>query len=140
VVAPGQVVPLLITGLKTILPTGIQRAEVIPLPQELAGISVTLTQTPQYSRSLPLVAIQQFNQCAGTSNTTSDCLLTSISVQIPFDIVVPNPLIGSPALQPVSNLEIFENGAMSRSFIILPVPDQIHVLQSCDIGTQTSGN
>ena len=138
VVAPGQIVPVLMTGLKTILPTGTERAQSIPLPLTLAGVSVTFAQTPQYSRSLPLAAIQQFNQCAGTNNPASDCLLTAITVQIPFDIVVPNPLIASPFFQPLSSLEIFENGVLSKSFIVSPVPDQIHMLQSCDI-TNSAG-
>lgn len=138
-VAPGQVVPVLVTGLKTVLTSGVQRAENIPLPLALGGISVTFTQGLQYSRTLPLVAIYQFNQCASANPPTSDCLLTAIIVQIPFDIAVPNPLLESPVAQPISSLEIYENGAMSKAFIVVPVPDQIHVLQSCDIGGQTLG-
>jgi uncharacterized protein (TIGR03437 family) len=136
-VAPGQIVPLFVTGLKTVLAGGMVKAQTVPLPTVLAGISVTLSQTPQYSRPLPLVSINQFNHCAGSSSTTPDCLLTAITAQIPFDIAVLNPLIGSPALQPVTTLAISENGTMSQSFAVIPVPDQIHVLQSCDIGGET---
>src|SRR5713101_8291053 len=53
--APGQVITLRLTGLKTVLPAGapIQRAASLPLPRVLAGISATLTQTvPAMSEQL----------------------------------------------------------------------------------------
>src|SRR5437879_4459410 len=81
-VAPGHVVPLVVTGLKTVLPAGTVKAQRIPLPTSLAGISVMLSQTPQYSRSLPLVSIDQFNHCANSNDRSPDCLLTAITVQI----------------------------------------------------------
>jgi uncharacterized protein (TIGR03437 family) len=140
-VAPGQVVPLFLTGLKTVLPGGTVRAQQIPLPTSLAGISVTLIQAPAYARALPTLAIDQFNHCTDSTNPTPDCLVTAITVQIPFDIVIPNPLIEAPISAPqITSLVVSENGSVTKSFTVSPVPDQIHVLQSCDIGGETQGS
>lgn len=138
-IAPGQVVPLLATGLQTVLPSGGASADHVPLPTTLAGISVTLSQPPtSYSRSLPLFSIRQFDHCFISIAPSSDCLLTAITVQIPFDISVPNPLQASPLNdQPRTIVTVFENGNASKTFALSPVPDQIHVIQSCDIGGQT---
>ena len=137
-VSPGQVVPLLVTGLQTVL-TGAVNADHVPLPTSLAGISVTLSQPPtSYSRSLPIFSIRQFNHCPTSVALSNACLVTAITVQIPFDISVPNPLVVSPINdQPGTVATIFENGNPSKAFILSPVPDQVHVIQSCDIGGQT---
>ncbi|HTC90297.1 MAG TPA: hypothetical protein VK686_18445 [Bryobacteraceae bacterium] len=140
-IAPGQVVPLVLTGLTTVLPAGTVRAQQIPLPTSQAGISVTLNQPPAYTRALPLIAIDQFNHCTDSTNPTPDCLVTAITVQIPFDILIPNPLIEAPVSAPqITSLVVAENGSVTKSFTVSPVPDQIHVLQSCDIGGQTEGS
>jgi uncharacterized protein (TIGR03437 family) len=138
-VAPGQVVPLLATGLQTVLSGGSANAEHIPLPTTLAGISVTLSQpTTSYSRSLPIFSIRQFNHCSISTAPSSACLVTAITVQIPFDIAVPNPLLDSPFNnQSATIATIVENGTASKAFVLSPVPDRIHVIQSCDIGGQT---
>src|ERR1700722_9065485 len=130
-IAPGQVVPLLLTGLTTVVPGGTVRAQQIPLPTSLAGISVTLNQTPpMYTRTLPLIEIDQFNHCANSASPTPDCLVTAITVQIPFDIAIPNPLIEAPVSAPqITSLVVSENGSVTKSFTVSPVPDQIHVLQ-----------
>src|SRR5258706_1154169 len=90
-IAPGQVVTLYAAGLKTIVP-GIQRATTVPLPITLSGISVTLQQSdPASSKLIPLLSIEQFNRCDNLAPST-DCLMTAVTVQIPFDMFVPNPL------------------------------------------------
>jgi uncharacterized protein (TIGR03437 family) len=139
--APGQVVPLLVTGLQTVLSSGSAKAHNITVPTALAGISVTLTQPPtSYSRSLPIFSIDQFNHCSATMAPAADCLLTAITVEIPFDIAVPNPLQVSPCNdQPGTVVTIFENENVSKAFVLSPLPDRIHVLQSCDIDGQTFG-
>ena len=137
-VAPGQVVPLFVTGLKTVLPAGMARANDVPLPTNLAGISAAINQTPQYSRPLPLLAIDQFNRCIDSTSLGPDCLVTAITVQIPFNISVPSPFETLFAAQ-ITSLVISENGVPTKSFTLSPVTDQIHVLQSCDIGGQTRG-
>jgi hypothetical protein len=138
-VSPGQVVPLVVTGLQTVLSGGAANADHVPLPATLAGISVRLSQPPtSYSRSLPIFSIRQFNHCPASASPSSACLLTAITVQIPFDISVPNPLVASLInTQPGTIATILENGNPSKAFVLSPVPDQVHVIQSCDIGGQT---
>lgn len=138
-VSPGQVVPLIATGLQTVLPGASVSANQVPLPTTLAGISVTLSQPPtSYSRNLPMFSIRQFSHCPASGASSSACLVTAITVQIPFDISVPNPLVVSPINdQPGTVATIFENGNPSKTFVLSPVPDQVHVIQSCDIGGQT---
>src|ERR1019366_7027511 len=136
-VAPGQVVPVLVTELKTVLPATVG-AQAVPLPTTLAGISVSLEQSlPANSWRLPMFAVAQFNRCPGT--VTADCLVTAITVQIPYYITVPNPLLFTLIPQGYTTLTISENGVSSRSFLVQPVFDRVHILQSCDIGGRTEG-
>ena len=136
-VAPGQVVPVLVTGLKTVLPSTVQ-AQAVPLPTSLAGISVSLEQSlPAKSWQLPMFAVEQFSRCSG--NVAADCLVTAITVQIPYDIAVPNPLLMNPVAQAYTTLTISENGVSGPSFLVYPVFDRVHILQSCDIGGRTEG-
>jgi uncharacterized protein (TIGR03437 family) len=141
-VAPGQVVPLLVAGLKTVLPQGSIQAQIVPLPTTLAGISVTIQQTAGYApRMLPLFSITQFNRCPASVSVASlspvdfaACLITAITVQIPYDLPV-----ASPFLQVTTTLTINDNSVVSQSFPVYVAPDQIHVLTSCDINGQTRG-
>jgi uncharacterized protein (TIGR03437 family) len=139
-VAPGQVMTVLLTGLKTVFPANatVQRATSVPLPTQIAGISAVIQQTGTSSRTLPLLAVQQIDQCALTDNgsPTADCLVTALSVQIPSDLVVPNPLAESPFVV-VSQLTITENGTTSRSFYLTPVTQNVHIVSTCDL---ISGN
>jgi len=138
-IAPGQVVPLIVTGLQTILPHGTSMAGSSPLPVTIDGISVTLTQPPTpYSAQLPIFAIDQFNHCPALRDPLPACMVTAITVQIPFDILVPNPLEVSPGGDvPGTILAVSENGNVSSTFVATPYPDRVHILQSCDIGGQT---
>jgi uncharacterized protein (TIGR03437 family) len=142
-VAPGQVVTVLLTGLKTVFPASapVQRATTVPLPTQLAGISAAVQQTGTSSRALPVLAVQQIDQCALTDNSapTPDCVVTALSVQIPSDLVVPNPLAESPFVL-VSQLMISENGATSRSFNINPVTQNVHIVTTCDLITGNNTN
>lgn len=133
--APGQVVPVLVTGLQTVLPAAVF-AQAVPLPTNLAGISVTLRQTyPAKSWQLPMFAVEQFNRCTGSS-VTAACLMTAITVQIPFDMANPQQLLVIPQF---TALTISENGVPSASFQVQPAFDRVHILQSCDIGGRTEG-
>jgi uncharacterized protein (TIGR03437 family) len=141
VVAPGQVIPVMVTGLQTVLPLpGLVRAQRVPLPTTLSGISVTLNQTlPDRSWQLPIFAIQQTNNCAGT-NAAAGCLVTAIVVEIPYDITVPNPYVANPVAQSVTTLTVTENSATSQTFQVSPVYDRVHILRSCDIGGSSFGS
>ena len=141
-VAPGQVLTLFTTGLSTMLSSGRTAAQTVPLPSSLAGVSVSLHQTyPETRRSLPLFTITQFNHCGATDAPSPACVLTGITVQIPFDISVPNPLIFiAPISQGSSEIRINENGNEGPSFSVVPVATQVHVLRSCDINGSTFGS
>jgi len=69
-VAPGQVVRLQVTGLKTVLLPSLLTATTTPLPTVLGGISVTITQAIQHvimgpvvqvSYKAPLFSLNQMN-------------------------------------------------------------------------------
>jgi len=111
----------------------------VPLPKSLAGISVTLTQvTPQLTEQLPIFAIQQFNNCGATfpiplpGPPSPDCMITALTVQIPFTVTVPNPLSDFASMVSTT-VTINETGSNSRPFTVVPVADNIHILTSCDL-------
>jgi uncharacterized protein (TIGR03437 family) len=124
--APGEVVTLSVTGLKTRIATP-QSASTVPLPTTLAGISVTLNQGTA-SLAAPVFRIQQTGVCAAATNSSPDCFITSITIQVPFEIVAQ----GSPVV-PLS-VTVSENGgsSVSQTFSLTPQIDAIHVVTSCD--------
>jgi hypothetical protein len=130
-VAPGQITTLFMTGLKTVLPSEPIRATTLPLPTTLAGISVTLTQNGQPPTPIPLLSLQQMPVCgngdgqAPAADSTLDCLITAITVQIPFALVLP-PQGAS------TELTVNENGNVSKGFRVLPVSSNLHILNGCD--------
>ncbi len=141
-VAPGQVMTLQVTGLTTVLPSPVQ-VITTPLPTALAGISVALTQyTPQkVSLPVPLMGISQRNYCSDSSSASPDCLITFLTVQVPFELVVfENPITGGPPCPvnvggtcPQTEIQISENGVSTRAFSVMPVGDNIHILTDCDL-------
>ncbi len=130
-VAPGQVTTLFVTGLKTVLPSEPMRATALPLPTTLVGVSVTLSQNGQQPAAIPLLSLQQIPVCnngdgqPSASGSTPDCLITAITVQIPFELVLPPQ--GADAVMAVN-----ENGNVSKGFRVLPVSSNLHVLNGCD--------
>jgi len=130
-VAPGQITTLFVTGLKTILSLQPVKATNLPLPTTLAGISVTLSENGQQGSQIPLLSVQQMPICnngdapSPQSGVTADCLITAITVQIPFELVLPPE--GATA-----ELAINEDGNASKGFRVLPVSANLHVLNGCD--------
>jgi uncharacterized protein (TIGR03437 family) len=135
-VAPGQITTLFVTGLKTVLSQPVN-ATSIPLPIMLAGISVTLNQPGNQPTPVPLLSVQQVSVCNNggvappESGLTPDCLITSITIQIPFELAfVPAPP-GTPPTTP--ELVVSENGNVSKAFRVLPLQDNLHVINTCDV-------
>jgi uncharacterized protein (TIGR03437 family) len=138
-VAPGQVVRLRATGLRTVLPvssetlTRLVQASSVPLPKTLAGIGVTIQQYVQRYHGDPLqplkplkasmLSVAQSNGCA-RDTPVPDCIFTSITVQMPFELVY--NVIGNPFYS--SEIVISENGIDSQPFRVGVVPDIIHVI------------
>jgi hypothetical protein len=111
--APGQITTLFVTGLKTVLSSQPVKATIVPLPTTLAGISVALNQPGNQPTPVPLLSVQQVSVCSNGSVTspasglTADCLITAITIQIPFDLVfIPAPP-GAPPTAP--ELVVSEN-------------------------------
>jgi hypothetical protein len=135
VVAPGQVVLLQVAGLKTVLSPSFQQAVSIPLPATLAGISVTVTQTVRLSimgtprvtsYKVPILSLNQMNLC--DTGTASDCLMTYIAVQMPYELEA-NPT-SPPIIQ--SQIVISENGTDSQVFMLAAQYERIHVITTCE--------
>ncbi|HXB67279.1 MAG TPA: hypothetical protein VNY05_03500 [Candidatus Acidoferrales bacterium] len=130
-VAPGQITTLFVTGLKTVLPSQPVRATSLPLPATLAGISITLSQNGQQPSPIPLLSVQQMPICSDgdvappQSGVTPDCLITAITVQIPFELLLPPE-------GPTAALAVNENGSLSKGFRVFSVSANLHVLNWCD--------
>ena len=141
-VAPGQVTTLFVIGLRTVLSSQPARATNLPLPSALAGISVTLNQAGQQPLPVPLLSLQQMSICSNggapppppgltpgpPSGLTPDCLITTITAQIPFELDVAN----GHTKEQVAELTVSENGNVSKAFRILPITDNLHILNTCD--------
>ncbi len=137
-VAPGQITTFFVSGLKTVL-TQPLRAQSLPLPNSLGGISVTVSQLTNPSYPAPMLAVQQMPLCGAggapppptPSSPSADCLITAITVQIPYEIVPPQ--IGSDkGSNPAVSVVVTENGTASQHFTIASSADNFHVLNTCD--------
>lgn len=132
-VSPGQLVTLFVAGLAPIAAPNLQASGAAQLPTNLGGLSVSLTQTwsGKPSKQLPLISVVQSSVCADPSSISPGCLITALTVQIPFDLAIPNPL-AVPAAPRITELTIVENGAPSQAFSVTPVDVVVHVVTSCD--------
>jgi uncharacterized protein (TIGR03437 family) len=127
--APGQVITLFVRNIQTRLTEPVV-ASSLPLPTNLRGVSVTMNQTanPQ-TVAVPLFAIFQIDSCQGL--TSEACIITGITVQIPFELVAPIP--GAvPATQNVATLVVSEDGTPGDPLVLVPLVNQIHVVDLCD--------
>lgn len=133
--APGQVVTFYLTGLSTVLPppARAERAPTVPLPTVLAGISATITQSgPGTSLPVPLFSVEQINTCSDPAALSSDCMLTAVTLQVPFELKPRNPLLMAPIdLIGTTEIVFAENGAPSRAYRLSSVMDSLHVLTNC---------
>lgn len=133
-VAPGQITTFFVSGLQAI-PSAPLTASVLPLPVTLAGISVTIApETTGLAYPAPLLAVRQINSCGNGNapppapSASPDCLITAITVQVPFELSpVPNGGYGFPA-----DLVVSASGNVSSGFKVYPVIDDIHVVDTCD--------
>lgn len=124
-IAPGEVTTLFVSGLQTYIPTPLV-ATAAPLPTSLGGISVGLQQGSA-SYTVPLFRIQQSSSCVDPTDTSPACMVTAITLQVPFEIVWWLPLAGSTV-----EATIFESGTVSKAFALEAMPDHIHILTTCD--------
>src|ERR1019366_291667 len=146
-VSPGQVTTLFVSGLNTVL-TKPQRATSLPLPNSLAGISVTINQSSlKQSVAVPLLAVEQLNTCSiavvapppvppsptsTPSTVPPECLLTAITLQIPYELTPLPTVAGDSAKASTTEIVVTANGVASRAFAVLTITDTLHVLNTCD--------
>ena len=134
-VSPGQVVTFFLTGLGTVLPppARAERAPRVPLPVELAGISAIIRQSgPGTSLPVPLFSVEQLNTCSDPLTVLPECMLTAVTLQVPFELKPRNPLIMTLIdLIGTTDITFSESGVPGRPFQLSPVMDSIHVLTNC---------
>ena len=139
--APGQVVTLFAHGLPPSAGGRFRSGQAgsLPLPDNLAGISVEILQNNQTLRAR-LLAVRQENECQDGGGGGDVCLLTSIRVQIPFELMADPTYAdaGKFTYAPQVQIRIVVDGQAGRSFALQPVPDNAHGVTSCDASWDTS--
>jgi uncharacterized protein (TIGR03437 family) len=128
-VAPGQVITIFTKGIQTRLPQAVLASR-LPLPISLNGISLTVKQmaNPQ-SIPVPMFGIFQFDACQ--SLAAEPCTTTAITIQIPFELV-PGIPGAAPAVENIATLVVTENGTSGEPLVLVPIQNQIHVVDLCD--------
>jgi uncharacterized protein (TIGR03437 family) len=103
----------------------------IPLPAELAGISVALEQSlaPRGPFAVPLLAVFPVASCPNVGGACG--VLTGISLQVPFELAA-GPFNVGGVTQNVAKLTVSENGVAVAAVEVTPASDQIHVLRYGD--------
>lgn len=128
-VAPGQILTLFLRGIAR-SPAGglrIAQAQSVPLPDTLAGLSVSIQQSPQTTaHRLPLLSVRQHNECEEASGEPR-CLLTALRVQIHTNLT---PVI--------AKLTVETDGEPTRTFLIRPIRDDAHLVTACDLTWDTN--
>jgi uncharacterized protein (TIGR03437 family) len=94
----------------------------------LGGFSVSLKQTFIGDPiAVPLIGIYPSDPCSGVAPCTP---LTAIMVQIPFELVPNAP--GSRMPFNFATVTVKQNGVAGDALPLLALPDNIHVITSCD--------
>jgi hypothetical protein len=143
--APGQVVTLFLDNIPQDaggVPRSAQAAAG-DLPTNLAGISVRIIQSDGSEVLAPIFSVRQQLACGLSGLIAGDaaCVLTLIKVQIPFelqgDLVRRDEKSYSYALPALVSIDV--DGRRGRGFALQPLPDDTHVLTTCDATWDTHG-
>jgi uncharacterized protein (TIGR03437 family) len=136
-VSPGQVITIFASV------AGKQQSQPVmaspPLPSALGGFSVLLRQTFSDPLTIPILSVSDTQSCSSVLPMQCDTV-SQITVQIPYELMPNIPHVSLP--QNFARLEINYNDSQTSSLFLNPVPDSIHVLNSCDVASglvQTSG-
>jgi uncharacterized protein (TIGR03437 family) len=129
-VAPGQITTFFVSGIGASL-TGPVRANTVPLPTSLAGISATVGGNG--SLAIPMVAVEPIATCR--NQTLPGCgSYTAITVQIPFELRASCPGIGQIADIFPPSVSFAENGTVVATVDgVWPLCNNIHILRTCDL-------
>ena len=127
-VAPGQVITLFVR-----IP-GKTAADLVtatpPLPTTLGGFAVVLRQTLADPRAVPILSAGDAQSCSNLEPVQCD-VVSMVTVQIPYELTPNVPRTTVPLN--FARLEVNYNGSPGASIFLNPVPDRIHVLNSCDV-------
>jgi len=141
--APGQVVTLFLDDVPPLPDGSLRRAEAASgdLPANLAGIAVRITQEGSPDMQAAIFAVRQQEPCglSGLQAGDAGCLLTLVKIQVPFE------LVGDPVSSDQKTysyalpafLYIDVDGHRGRGFSLQPLPDNAHVLTTCDASWDT---
>jgi uncharacterized protein (TIGR03437 family) len=131
-VAPGQVITIF-ARVPGKIPADTVSATP-PLPFKLAGFSVVLRQTfPSDPKQIPLLSVADYQSCSVVAPLVCDTV-SMITVQVPFELTPNvNTVPKTTVPQNFARLEISYNDAPTNSLFVNPVPDRIHILNSCDV-------
>ena len=136
-VSPGQVITIFAAV------TGKQQSQPVmansPLPSSLGGFSVLLRQSFIDPIPIPILSVSDTQSCSSVMPSQCDTV-SQITVQIPYELMPNIPHVSLP--QNFARLEINYNDSQTSSLFLNPVPDSIHVLNSCDVVSglsQTNG-
>ncbi len=126
-VSPGQVITIFakIPGKQ---PTTSVTAN-SPLPNTLGGFTVVLRQTFLDPISIPILSVSDVQSCSNLMPPQCE-VVSQITVQIPFELMPNIPHVS--LLENFARLEVSYSGNQTSSLFLNPVPDSIHVLNSCD--------
>ncbi len=132
-IALGQVTTLLVTGTPATLPIGngpaVVQASEVPLPTTLAGFSAVINQGDYGNMySLPIFRVKQEGVCEPPQQTPA-CVLTSLTVQIPFDLILGAIPTGPSAVTIIS--VIADGQTILQTYYVLD-PLKVHILTACD--------
>ena len=139
-VAPGQVLTLYVQGLNARLDTP-SLAPGLPLPTTLAGVSVVLRQSIDgYANPIPvpILSVVRTPACGNGSNDLQKryavlCAIR-VTIQVPFELAPSCPLCGSLIATSLrAALIVSEGGVEGTPIAVLPLADQVHVVDPCDV-------
>jgi uncharacterized protein (TIGR03437 family) len=143
-VAPGQVTTFFFRGIGALADGQLRNAQAasVPLPTNLAGLSLHMSQGQASGVAVPIFAVRQESECDSPQEVNATCLLTLVKLQVPFEIagdVTPASPSGptAPVLAPLGQLTLEVDGQSGRAISLQPVPDNAHVLTSCDLSWDT---
>ncbi|MGH8247207.1 MAG: hypothetical protein ACREUU_12350 [Gammaproteobacteria bacterium] len=136
-IAPGELVTLYVRGLAA----GPAVASALPLPTNLAGVSVLIKQPGGFSALAPVVRILPLDAaglgCRGLGGGLI-CRLTAVTIQVPTNLPFCEPDEGLGANPPSvcpgeTSAVVAENGVTGAEFMNLVVsPQQAHIINACD--------
>ena len=133
-VAPGQVITLFVRPSSIRLTSGIN-ADPMSLPVSLGGFSATLRQSYSQPVAVPIFSVNPVVNCSSLSVTPVCNSLVAITVQIPFELLPNAERVRLP--ENFAAITVAENSVEGDQLPINPVPENIHILSSCDTTLQT---